>query len=67
MVIFAKEYFPIILFCFLLLIFLSWSTSLTYSLQVRSSTYTLKTAHIWAIFLHCVKVSSSNHFYDVQI
>jgi hypothetical protein len=32
MVLFTKEYLPISVFCFLLLIFLSWSTLLTYSL-----------------------------------
>jgi hypothetical protein len=76
MLLFTKEYFPMSVFCFLLLIFLSWLSLLRQhglrklspiAFQARSPLYVLKRAHMRAIFLRCVKVSQANNFYDVQI
>jgi hypothetical protein len=66
MVLFTKEYLPMSVFCFMLLICLSWLTLLRQhglcnlspiAFQARSPVYALKRAHMRAIFLRCVKVS----------
>jgi hypothetical protein len=66
MVLFTMEYFPISVFCFLLLIFLSWSTLLCnlspIAFQARSLVYALKRAHMRPIFLCSVKVSQFESF-----
>jgi hypothetical protein len=65
MVLFTKEYFPISVRCFLLLIFLSWSPLLRctpIAFHARSPVYALKRAHMRAICLRCVKVPQFKWF-----
>jgi hypothetical protein len=79
MLLFTKEYFPISVFCFLLLIFLSWSTLLRYhglcnlsrlAFEARSPVYALKRAHMRAIFLIVMDLLCSQLdiiFYNVRV
>jgi hypothetical protein len=71
MVLFTEEYFPIPVFCFLLLIFVSWSPLLgchglcslsPITFQARSPVYALTRARVRAIFLRSVKVSELESF-----